>query len=238
MFFPIRDDNPTVRTPFVTVALIVINVLVFLYTFLQGKEFMLMFTYQFGFIPIEFTKGVELTPQADASAYLTPFTSMFMHGGWMHLIGNMLFLWIFGNNIEDYFGHIKFIIFYVLAGLAAVALYTVFSPSSDIPLVGASGAIAGVMGAYMVLHPKARITVLMVLFFIQFFELPAFAVLGFWFLYQLLMSLIGSTGGGGVAWLAHVGGFAFGWILLKLLISLGWRGTPTGGQRVYKMSWN
>jgi membrane associated rhomboid family serine protease len=163
---------------------------------------------------------------------------MFMHGGWMHLIGNMLFLWIYGNNVEDYFGPIKFLLFYFVAGLAAIALYTLFSPSSDVPLVGASGAIAGVMGAYMVLHPRAKITVLVIFFFIQFIQLPAKVVLGIWFIYQILMSVVGSGSGGGVAWMAHVGGFIFGYLVMLMMVKLFGRGaTPSGGQRVYRMNW-
>jgi len=219
--------------------LIVVNSLIFLYAIALGARGFHLFTIRFGYIPFEFVNSVELTPQLSASTYLTPFTSMFMHGGWLHLIGNMLFLWIFGNNIEDYFGPVKFILFYILSGLAAIALYTLFGPSSQVPLVGASGAIAGVMGAYIVLHPRERITVLVVFFFIQFVVLPAKVVLGLWFVYQLLMSFIGSATGGGVAWMAHVGGFAFGWAVLKLLTRRGRRrGSASDGQRTYRVKWD
>ncbi len=238
MFLPIRDDTPTVRKPYLTVTLIVVNSLIFLYSQTLGMKGFQLFTIQYGYIPYELVHGAELTPQYPASVYLTAFSSMFMHGGWMHLIGNMLFLWIYGNNIEDYFGPVKFLLFYLISGLAAIGLYTLFGPGSQIPLVGASGAIAGVMGAYMVLHPRARITVLVIFFFIQFLVLPAKAVLGFWFVYQLLMSVIGSSTGGGVAWLAHVGGFAFGWGLLKLFTRGGRHtGSPGDGQRVYRVQW-
>lgn len=237
MFIPIRDDAPTVRKPYLTVSLIVVNSLIFFYSISLGARGFQLFTIQFGYIPVEFVSGLELTPELAASAYLTPFTSMFMHGGWLHLIGNMLFLWIYGNNIEDYFGPVKFLLFYLVSGLAAIALYTLFGPSSQVPLVGASGAIAGVMGAYMVLHPRARITVLMVFFFIQFITLPAKVVLGIWFVYQLLMSMIGSATGGGVAWMAHVGGFAFGWAILKLL-TRGRRPRASGDQRSYRVKWD
>lgn len=239
MFIPIRDDVPTIRKPYFTIGLIVANSLIFLFSIMQGEYGFQLITVQYGFIPVELMSSVELTPQIPASAWLTPFTSMFMHGGWMHLIGNMLFLWIYGNNVEDYFGPIKFLLFYFVAGLAATALYTLFSPSSDIPLVGASGAIAGVMGAYIVLHPKAKITVLIIFFFIQFIKLPAKVVLGIWFIYQILMSVLGSTSGGGVAWMAHVGGFAFGYLVMRLMVKLFGRGSaPSGGQRVYRMNWN
>ena len=238
MLFPIKDDNPTIRKPIVTVSLIVINTFIFLYSIMLGTKGFNNFTIQFGFIPYEFVKAVELTPEIPASAYFTAFSSMFMHGGWMHLIGNMLFLWIFGNNVEDYFGAVRFLIFYLVSGLAAIGLYTLFGPNSQIPLVGASGAIAGVMGAYLVLHPKAKITCLFFFFFIQFLVLPAKVVLGIWFGYQLLMSLIGSSSGGGVAWMAHVGGFVFGWFLLKLLtIRRNKRGSASDTQRVYRVQW-
>lgn len=239
MFIPIKDDAPTFRTPYVTIALIVINTLVFIFSWSQGLKGFQMITIQFGYIPTELVNSLELTPQLPASAYLTPFTSMFMHGGWMHLIGNMLFLWIYGNNVEDYFGPVKFILFYILSGLSAVALFTIFSPHSQVPLVGASGAIAGVMGGYMVLHPRAKITVLIIFFFIQFIHVPAKIVLMIWFIYQLFMSLADYSAGGGVAWMAHVGGFAFGWVALKLFFKFkGGRGaTPSGGQRVYRVKW-
>jgi len=238
LLFPIKDDNPTIRKPIVTVSLIVINTFIFLYSIMLGTKGFNNFTIQFGFIPYEFVKAVELTPEIPASAYFTAFSSMFMHGGWMHLIGNMLFLWIFGNNVEDYFGAVRFLIFYLVSGLAAIGLYTLFGPNSQIPLVGASGAIAGVMGAYLVLHPKAKITCLFFFFFIQFLVLPAKVVLGIWFGYQLLMSLIGSSSGGGVAWMAHVGGFVFGWFLLKLLtIRRNKRGSASDTQRVYRVQW-
>ena len=237
MLFPIKDDVPTLRKPRVTIALIAINTLVFLYSWSLGVRGSQIFLFDFGYTPYLFfgADGQYLLP---SWIYLTPFTSMFLHGGWMHLIGNMLFLWIFGNNIEDYFGPVKFVIFYLLSGLAAIALYTLFNPSSQVPLVGASGAIAGVMGAYMVLHPHARITCLFFFFLITFIVLPAKLVLGLWFFYQIIMSVLGSTSGGGVAWLAHVGGFVFGWLILRLFLKITGRGTtPTGGQRVYRMNW-
>lgn len=239
MFIPIKDDAPTFRTPVVTIAIMAANIVIFVLTFVQGPEIFELITFKYGFIPAEFVHNVEVTPLMPAPSYLTAFTSMFMHGGWMHLIGNMLFMWIFGNNVEDYLGHIKFLLFYLASGLAAIALYTIFSPDSQIPLVGASGAIAGLMGGYMVLHSRARITVLIVLFFIQFVTLPAKVVLGIWFALQLVMSLssgISGSGGGGVAWMAHVGGFVFGWIILKLA-TLIFGKNPSGRQRVYKMNW-
>lgn len=236
MFFPIRDNNPTFRKPYLTIGLIVANSLVFLYSRSLGSEGFQHLILNFGYTP-----GIYLNPAHEYILpgwyYLTPLSSMFMHGGWMHLIGNMLFLWIFGNNIEDYFGPVKFLFFYILSGCAAIALYTAFDPNSQIPLVGASGAIAGVMGAYMVLHPRAEITCLIVFFFIQFVVLPAKVVLGIWFGIQILMAVVGSSSGGGVAWLAHVGGFIFGWLILKTLVKIRGGTAGSGGQRIYKMQW-
>jgi membrane associated rhomboid family serine protease len=238
VFLPIRDDNPTERTPYVTVGLIIVNAAIFLFGFTRGPEFASFVAIKYGFIPVELVQSIELTPDFAFSPWLTPFTSMFLHGGWMHLIGNMLFLWIFGNNIEDYFGHVKFILFYLLSGLAAVALFTALGPSSEVPLVGASGAIAGVMGAYIVLHPRARITILFFFIFIQLFELPAKVVLGLWFAYQLVMSLLDRAGGGSIAWAAHVGGFAFGWVILTLLIKMTGIGGQSGRHREYRVTWS
>ena len=237
MLFPIRDDQPTTRTPNVTIGLIAINSAVFIISQWLGAEGFREFLYNFGFTPMYYLDAPQnlILP----SWYtLTPLTSMFLHGGWMHLIGNMVFLWIYGNNVEDYFGPVKFLIFYILSGLVAVAVYSLPNIDSQIPLVGASGAIAGVMGAYIILHPHAKITCLLFFFFITFITLPAKLVLGLWFVYQLLFSLTGSSEGGGVAYLAHVGGFAFGLAALWLWIKIKGRGTSgRGGQRIYRMNW-
>lgn len=241
MFFPIKDDNPTVRKPYLTIALILANTLIFLYTRLFGPEGFQYFIVSYGFIPLRFFEGSDMSQvfgiALDTPIMLTPFSSMFLHGGWMHLIGNMLVLWIYGNNIEDYFGPILFLLFYFVAGIAAVGLYSIINMDSPIPLVGASGAIAGVMGGYMVLHPKANVTVLIFFFFIQFVTMPAKVVLGLWFVMQLFMSFAGAAGGGGgVAWLAHVGGFVFGYVVLKIMMQFRRHG-PTRGDRIYRMQW-
>ncbi len=218
MFFPLKDDNPTYRKPVVTISLIVINCLVFLYSWLKGPQGYQIFIYQYGLVPYELVHISELTPQFSSPIFLTPFTSMFLHGGFMHLAGNMLYLWIFGNNIEDYLGPVKFIIFYLVSGLAAVFLFVIFGPNSEVPLIGASGAIAGVLGAYLLLFPKARILTLMwIFFFIRVVHLPAKFLLGFWFVYQLFMALISGAAGSGVAWLAHVGGFGFGYLYFRFI---------------------
>ncbi|MFH2037647.1 MAG: rhomboid family intramembrane serine protease [Candidatus Zixiibacteriota bacterium] len=217
MFIPLKDENPTANKPIVTILLIAINSAVYLYSLTLGDRGSQIFLFKFGLIPYEIIHITELTPQIAVPVFLNPFTSMFLHGGFMHLAGNMLFLWIFGNNIEDYLGPIKFLFFYILAGLAAAFLFVVFSPNSEIPMVGASGAIAGVLGAYLVLFPHARvITLVWIFFLIRIIRLPAKFMLGFWFFYQLFMSLSDIGGmGGGVAWLAHVGGFAFGYFWFK-----------------------
>src|SRR3954453_11356863 len=154
------------------------------------------------------------------STWITPFTAMFMHGGLIHLGGNMLFLWIFGNNVEDSMGRIKFIAFYVLGGLCAFALQILVSPSSQVPNIGASGAIAAVLGGYILLYPRARVlTFILLIFFATLVELPALAVLGFWFVEQILFGTSGLIHGGasgGVAYFAHIGGFAFGLVMIKL----------------------
>jgi len=218
MFFPLKDDNPTIRKPYVTISLIVINCLVFLYSWMKGPQGYQIFIYQFGLIPYELVHISELTPDFSSPIFLSPFTSMFLHGGFMHLGGNMLFLWIFGNNIEDNLGPVKFIFFYLVSGLAAVLLFVIFGPNSEIPLIGASGAIAGVLGGYLVLFPKARILTLMwIFYFIRIVHLPAKFMLGFWFVYQLFMALISGAAGSGVAWLAHVGGFAFGYLYFRIV---------------------
>jgi membrane associated rhomboid family serine protease len=218
---PIKDDIPTKRTPVVTIALIVINCLVFLFEFVQGDRAFMEFTYVWGLIPIELTTGVELTPQASVSSLVNLFTSMFMHGGLLHLGGNMLYLWIFGNNIEDRLGRVKFILFYLASGIVAALAFIATAPQGDVPLVGASGAIAGILGAYLVSYPRARVvTVLFIFYFIRIARIPAMYVLGFWFILQVFSGLpaLGSSGGGGVAWFTHIGGFLFGLIVFKFFV--------------------
>ena len=236
MLFPIRDDAPTYNRPYVTIGLIVINSLIFLYSQTLGYAGFQTFLKTLGYVPWYFFGPIHYN--LPTWIYATPITSMFLHGGWMHLIGNMVFLWIYGNNIEDYFGPVKFTLFYLISGLAAIGLYTLFNPDSQVPLVGASGAISGVMGAYMVRHPKAEITCLLFFFFITFVTLPAKIVLGIWFAYQIIMSVFRSSSGGGVAFLAHVGGFVFGWAVIKIIYKIRGPGDrPSTGQRVYRIQW-
>ncbi len=215
---PLKDDNPVSRTPIVTIGLIIANCLVFLYQMTLSAQGEQLFVFRYGLIPMEITHLTDMTPEVPFPVLLSPFTSMFLHSDLWHLGGNMLYLWIFGNNVEDYLGRGKFFGFYLLSGLAAVALFVVFDPNGKIPLVGASGAIAGILGAYMVVFPRARVlTLIWIIFFIRLIWLPALFLLGYWFVLQLVMgaSTIGAAEGGGVAWFAHVGGFAFGWLVLR-----------------------
>ena len=213
---PYKDDNPTRTFPFVTIGLIGINSLIFLYevllrTRLQG------FIFDLGMIPYEVTHGVNLPVSPSFSPYLTLLTSMFLHGGWLHLIGNMLYLWIFGDNVEDVLGHPRFFIFYIVCGLVAAGTHVLANPNSTVPTLGASGSIAGVLGAYFFLYPRARIyTLVPIFFYMQVIVLPAFIVLGFWFLIQILSGLFSwRVNLGGVAWFAHIGGFVGGYLLMR-----------------------
>jgi membrane associated rhomboid family serine protease len=217
--FPIYDNVPTKKFPLITVALIVLNSMVFLYQVSLGERFA-EFIYSMGLLPYEITHNIDLFPYGPSPIYLTIFSSMFMHGSIIHLLGNMLFLWIFGNNVEDYLGRKKFIIFYLICGVAAAVTQIFINSGSKVPMVGASGAIAGVLGAYLLLYPRAKVTtVIIFVFFIRLIKIPAVVVLGFWIIYQFLYgisSLAVRTGEGGVAWFAHIGGFICGVILIKL----------------------
>lgn len=226
MFLPLKDINPTSRRPVVTISLIAINVLVYLYQMAQGQAGFHAITASLGATPFEITRMTDLVGRmgyhivhypGPKPIFLTLFTSMFLHGSILHLGGNMLYLWIFGNNIEDILGPVKFILFYFACGMAAHALHIASNPSSIIPTVGASGAIAGVLGAYLIAYPHARILTLMFLFiFIRLAVLPAFVIIIFWFFIQLVSGLtsLGGMATGGVAWFAHIGGFLAGIALI------------------------
>jgi membrane associated rhomboid family serine protease len=209
---PLKDNIPTRTLPIIAVSFIFVNILIFLWQkfTLQSASSEQVYRY-YGFVPHEFI--LSLTSQWTLVPYniMTIFTSMFLHGGYLHLAGNMLFLWIFGNNIEDALGHMRFIPFYILSGLAAAIFQLSYDPSSDIPMIGASGATSGILGAYLVLYPFARIKTL-VFFFIV--ELPAVLLLTIWFFMQVLYS----TSMNGVAWYAHIGGFIFGLLTVKLFV--------------------
>lgn len=216
---PLWDEIPTRRLPLITIIIIFINCLVYYYQFFMVVD-PNTFINTYGLIPFELTKGIALNPSTPSPIYLTILFSMFMHGGLVHLLGNMLYLWIFGNNVEDYLGKIRFFIFYILSGIFAAFAQILMAPGSKVPMIGASGAIAGVLGAYLILFPRARITTLVFFgFFIRLIKLPAIFVLGLWIIFQLfygLSELSISGGGAGVAWFAHIGGFIGGIILIKL----------------------
>ena len=223
---PLRDDNPTTTRPLITVGLIAANALVFLYQLSLGPRAGELFVYQYGAIPAAVVGTSSLPPALTAiPPIFSLVTSMFLHGGWMHLIGNMLYLWIFGNNVEDAMGHARFLGFYLLCGLAASLSHILSDVSSAIPSIGASGAISGVLGAYFLLYPRARVLMLVTLgFFIRLMYFPAWIALGFWFLLQLFSSILsGGQAGGGVAWWAHIGGFLAGILLVGIFKKRGVR---------------
>ncbi len=216
---PLRDDNPTSSAPVLTISLIAINVMVFLYQLSLDPRGGQLLVYQFGAIPsVVFGSNSLPSNIAVIPPVFSLFTSMFLHGGWLHLIGNMLYLWIFGDNIEDAMGKVRFFVFYVLSGLLAAFSHAIISPGSNIPMIGASGAISGVLGAYLVLYPRARVLVLIPLlgFFWRLFYIPAMFVLGFWFLLQIFSGGLEGSSAGGVAWGAHVGGFIAGMLLVGI----------------------
>lgn len=223
---PIKDDIPSRSYPIINVALIVINVIAFLFELSLGDKLEL-FIRTYGVIPIKyFYEGIRFDDGSvlyfSMSERIIPlFTSMFLHGGWLHLISNMLYLWIFGDNVEDRMGHLRYLLFYILCGLAAAGAHILTNAESEIPTIGASGAIAGVLGGYMMLYPYARVVVVIpILFFWDVMKLPALFVLGFWFITQLFQGTLAlsveTTATGGVAWWAHIGGFIFGMIIVNL----------------------
>jgi membrane associated rhomboid family serine protease len=212
---PYKDDNPTHSVPFVTIGCIILNIAVF---FLQiaYRTGMQTITYAYGAIPHDLLTFESHQPIHPA---LTVFSSMFMHGGLFHLGGNMLYLWIFGNNIEDSLGHVRFIIFYLFCGIVAAYSHAITNPNSTIPMIGASGAVSGVLGAYIILFPRANVHTLLILgIFITTVKIPALIVIGFWAIIQFLNGMIisGLQTAGGVAWFAHLGGFLIGLLTIKV----------------------
>jgi membrane associated rhomboid family serine protease len=210
---PIKDDIPSRTFPYVTVAIIIVNVLVFLYELSIGPRALELFIYRTAAVPIEVVNFVDLIPRSVVPPPFTVFTAMFVHGGFLHLAGNMLFLWIFGDNVEDTFGHWRFFLFYLGTGLVASLAHVLSDVSSITPMLGASGAVAGVLGAYFLLFPRANVlTLVFLFFFVTFVRIPALVFLGLWFAFQVLSSgaAAGGGGGGGIAWFAHIGGFVAG----------------------------
>jgi membrane associated rhomboid family serine protease len=214
---PLRDHIASSRVPFVTYAVVGTCVLVFLWQLSLGEPGGQRAVYALGAIPAVIFGGARLPADiAMVPPLATVFTSMFMHGGWMHLIGNMLYMWIFADNVEDSMGHLRFVVFYLLCGVAAVLAQSLPDVSSQVPMIGASGAISGVLGAYLLLYPRARVLVMIPLGYImKAHYLPAAVVLGFYFVLQVVMTAM-SKGGGGVAFAAHLGGFVAGAALIPL----------------------
>jgi len=211
---PLRDDNPTVRFPLVTISLIVLNVVIFFYEISLGPQFE-AFLNTYGAKPVYILNMA--SPPGLPSPYLTIFSSMFLHGGFFHVAGNMLYLWIFGNNVEDSMGHFRFIVFYFISGIVAVYIFAFMNPVSTIPMVGASGAVSGVLGAYLVLFPRAKVLTLIPFgFYMQVVRIPAVFVLGLWIVVQILNGMFSGGRGGGIAWFAHIGGFLAGVLLVGL----------------------
>lgn len=208
---PLKDNVPTRTFPIITVTIVLVNILIFVWslTLSNGLEHELV--YKFGLVPKDLL--ISLTARPDLLPYncLTIFTSMFLHGGIFHVLGNMLYLWIFGNNVEDSIGHTRFLAFYALSGLAAALAQFSFDPSAAVPMIGASGAVSGVLGAYLLLFPRAKVkTLIFILVFVTTVDIPAMLLLTIWFFMQIALSQ-----GEGVAWFAHVGGFIFGLLSVK-----------------------
>jgi membrane associated rhomboid family serine protease len=228
---PLRDINPTERFAIVTFFLIVLNIVVFIYELTLGDTAGERFIASFALIPKRlFSHAITTNNELPAAATL--FTSMFLHGGALHITGNMLYLWIFGNNVEDAMSRIRFIIFYTLCGLLAAYAHAIMNSSSPTPMIGASGAVSGVLGAYLLLYPQARVVTLVIFgFYVRTVQMPAMAVLGLWFVLQFLNALLASGSGGGIAWYAHVAGFVAGMLLIGPFKR---RDVPFGGVRRYR----
>ena len=249
---PISDSVRSRTTPYVNITFITLNILVFLYqltlnTFPESRSFLSeldVFFFDWGVIPACLTDRFGFDPETNprALAFLcpegdrvlaTPFTSMFLHGGWLHLIGNMVFLWVFGDNVEDAMGHARYVVFYLVVGVAAGAAHIFMNQNDIIPAIGASGAVAGVLGAYLVLYPRATVSAILPIFILFWipFRVPAVLLIGFWFLLQLFsgFAAIAATdvtgASGGVAWFAHIGGFIAGLVLVRVFtVGRGHRG--------------
>ncbi len=249
---PLKDDAPRITTPYITYFLLIFNIVIFLFEWLvqasQGRAALNLFVAQLGLVPgkigavlgtgavpPELAHYLQYHPITAQAAFLPIITSMFLHGSWLHLIANMWALWIFGDNVEDHLGHFFYLVLYLLSGIAGGFVHTLFNLNSWIPTVGASGAIAGVMGAYFILFPKARVLTLVPFFFVFFVWLPAWVVLGYWFLAQFLSGAATSiattsASSGGVAFWAHVGGFVTGLVFIKI--------TPARPRRYHYGDWN
>lgn len=209
---PLKDNVPTRSFPIITITIVLVNILVFLWSLTLGERFTQHLVHKYALIPGELLRAATVRPDVLLYNILTIFTSMFLHGGVLHVGGNMLYLWIFGNNVEDAVGHFRFILFYVAAGVAAALVQCSFDPTSSVPMIGASGAVSGILGAYLLLYPRAKVKTLIFIFiFITTVDIPAMLLLTLWFFVQIIFSHAQ-----GVAWFAHIGGFLFGLITIKL----------------------
>ena len=218
---PIKDLNPSRSTPVVTILIIVACSLIFTYEVLLPPSYREIFIRMFAAIPYEIMNGLDIPPPDPLTPYGNLFSYQYLHGGLLHIFGNMLFLWVFGDNVEDRLGKVKYFLFYTFCGIVAALIQSIVSPDSTIPLIGASGAISGVLGAYAVLFPRAQIvTLIFIFFFVDVIVLPALLWIGIWFLIQFISALISINhlSMGGVAWFAHIGGFLTGVLLTKLFV--------------------
>ncbi len=212
---PLKDNIPTRTFPIITTGLIFVNIIVFLWQHLalSASAGAMLYTY-YGLVPRELVASVLARHDLLPYNMMTVFTSMFLHGGFLHIIGNMLYLWIFGNNIEDRLGHMGYLLFYLLSGICAAAFQVLYDPSSEVPMIGASGAVSGILGAYLLVYPHARIkTLLIIIIFIKVVDIPAIVLLTVWFFMQFLYTNVD-----GIAWYAHVGGFIFGLVFALLFL--------------------
>jgi membrane associated rhomboid family serine protease len=215
MFFPLKDEVPTKKFSYMTLTLIIINCLIFFFHLMMGRYFRSVVAAKYGTVPFEIMNGVDLNPKVAGGPYITLLTSLFLHGSFWHLLGNMWFLWIFGNNIEDIVGRFRFVVFYLLGGIAASLFQIILTADSTVPIIGASGSVSAVLGAYVLRFPRARVkTLLFIFIFVTVINVPAVAFIGIWFFLQLLNSL--GARFSNVAWFAHIGGFLFGLITIKL----------------------
>jgi membrane associated rhomboid family serine protease len=211
---PLKDNVPTRTFPIITISLIVVNILVYAWSFTLPRTAQHLVVSRYALIPKELLASLFSRPDLIPYNFMTIFTSMFLHGGFLHVGGNMLYLWIFGNNIEDALGHARFVLFYLLAGLVAALVQCSFDPGSTIPMIGASGAVSGILGAYLLLYPGARVkTLVFIVFFITTIDIPAVLLLTIWFFVQIAFSH-----SQGVAWFAHIGGFIFGLLAVKVFV--------------------
>ncbi len=217
---PLKDINPSSRTPVITITIVLVCILVFLFEIYTGKALPILIR-MFGVVPFEITHGVDIPPPDPLTPYGNLIAHQYFHGGFFHILGNMLFLWIFGDNVEDRFGNLKFFLFYTLCGVSAAMIQVLAYPNSTLPLIGASGAISGVLGAYMLLFPNARIVTLIFLgFIIDIVAIRAYIWIIIWFFFQFLNAMVsaGTASVGGVAWFAHIGGFLTGIFLTLLFV--------------------